>query len=444
MNNYQEQRTELQDTFTAIGKKTELILTVGQLLMENGADTTRIIQDMMRVSAFMGIAEKKIHLHIMYTTLMLNISDEAHSYTNFRKCQKHAVDMRIISAISKLTWRALREHYTLEEFEENLNIIMSKSRYYPEWLVILMAGLPSGGICGLFGCDIAAFFYTALCAMIGKIVQINLNRMAINTYVSTAFAAFAASTAAYFVHFLPTNTPWHPIIASALFLMPGIPMINSVSDFINNYLMSGVARSVHTFLITGGMTFGIVFAIGTFSIENFTDLQIIPGSNYLRFAIAAAICASGFSILFNLPPRLLLAAGIGGAITICIRNFCIFGLGLSSAAGTFAGATAISIIGLKAIHWFHTPTPVLVVPSVIPLVPGVLIYRLLFDIINVSQLKNHELLSAIKSGVDAGLIILAIAIGAAMPSIFAHKIFERRKKEEQERLLKEVYENNDD
>ena len=440
---YRQQREILQETYAEIGTKVKLLLSTGQLLMENGADTNRIIRDMKRVAAYMGIGEEKFNLHIMYTTLMLNISDETHSYTNFRKCRKHAVDMRIISSVSKLTWRAMRDHYTLEEFEDNLKNIERRPRFYPEWLTILATGFACGGFCALFGCDMAAFFYTAVCAIIGKVTQINCARIGINNYVIVAFAAFSATTAAYFAHFLPTTTPWHPIIASSLFLVPGIPLINSISDLINTMLMSGVARSVHTLLIVGGMTFGIVFAISMFNVEAFTELHMIPDNDYFIFATAAAIGAIGFSILFNLPPRLLIATAIGGIIAVCSRNYCIFELHQSAVAGTFIGATFVSIIGVYAVHWLHAPTQVLTVPSVIPMVPGVLIYRLLFAIINVRDLSTNELLRAIQSGVDAALIILGIAIGVAMPSIFAHRAFERRKREEQERLLKEEYETDD-
>ena len=441
---YKQQQEILHETYANIGKKTELLLSTGQLLMENGADTIRIIRDMKRAAAYMGISESQFNLHIMYTTLMLNISDEEHSYTTFRKCRKHAVDMRIISAVSKLTWRALRDHYTLEEFEDNLKNIERRPRFYPEWLTILATGFACGGFCALFGCDLEAFFYTAICAMLGKIVQITCGKIGINNYVTVAFASFVATAAAYFAHFLPTTTPWHPIIAASLFLVPGIPLINSISDMINTLLMSGVARTVHTLLIVGGMTFGIVFAIGLFDVGMFTDLHMIPDNDYLRFAVAAAIGAIGFSILFNLPPRLLFAAAIGGIIAVCTRNFCIFNLHLSAVAGTFIGATVVSIIGIQAVHWLHAPTQVLTVPSVIPMVPGVLIYRLLFAIINVKDLTVDELLRAVQSGVDAILIILGIAIGVAMPSIFANRAFERRKLEEQERLLKEVYEMEED
>ena len=100
----------------------------------------------------------------------------------------------------------------------------------------------------------------------------------------------------------------------------------------------------------------------------------------------------------------------------------------------------VSVIAMQAIHWLHTPSLVLIVPAVIPLVPGVLIYRFLFAIINIRQIKLDELLSAIQSGVDALLIILAIAIGAAAPNIFASRSFAQASKEKQEKLLNEIYE----
>ncbi len=437
---YEEQRELLREAFAEIGQKAELLLTVGQLLMENGADTSQIFRDMKRVAAYMGIPAEKFHLHIMYTTLMLNISDEHHSHTSFRKCVKHAVNMRVISAVSRLTWRALRDHYTLDEFKGELDAVANRPRY-PHWLTVLSAGMGCGAFCTLFGCDFNAAIYTAISAIIGKIVQMQCaERFGINPYVSMTFAAFSATICAYFTHLLPTTTPWHPLIAASLFLVPGVPIINGLSDMLNTYLISGAARFLHTGMIIGAMTFGLVFAIGMADFDSFTNLHMLPESDYGLFMIAAAIGAASFAIFFNLPPRLLYAAAAGGAICVCTRNFFIFGLGLSSPVGTLAGATLVSLVAMRAVHWLHTPSLVLVVPAVIPLVPGVLIYRFLFAVINIRRISLEELLSAIQSGVDALLIILAIAIGAAAPNIFASRSFAQASKEKQEKLLNEIYE----
>ncbi|MCR5833119.1 MAG: threonine/serine exporter family protein [Selenomonadaceae bacterium] len=441
-NYYEEQRALLLNPFDDIGRKTELLLSVGQLLMENGADSAQIMRDMKRVAAFMGISADKFHLHIMYTTLMLNISDEHHSHTSFRKCVKHAVDMRIISGVSRLTWRAMRERYTLDELSDALNLIAKRPRLYSEWSTILAAGIGCGSFCTLFGCDIVAASYTVISAIIGKLLQDQcVKRFGINVYVSMTFAAFTATIVAYFTHFLPTSTPWHPLIAASIYMVPGIVLINAFNDILNTYLISGAARLMHTFLIIGAMTFGIVFAIALADFDSFMKIPILPESNYLIFAAAAAIGASSFAIFFNLPPRLLYATAFGGAVCVCTRNFFVFELGYGSELGTLVGAALVSIIAVRAVHWLHTPSLVLIVPAVIPLIPGVLIYRLLFAIINIRQLSLDELLTAVQSGVDAFLIILAIAIGASLPNIFASRSFDRQNKDKQEKLLTEIYSN---
>ena len=439
ISNYDKQQELLKKTFAEIDQKADLILSVAQLLMENGATADRIVRDTKRVAAFMGIPDEKFHFHMMYTTLMLNISDEKNSHTKFKKCVKHAVDMRIISAVSKLTWRALREHYTLDEFRENLAEIINRPRYYKLWQNILAIGIADGAYCILFGGDFFAAFYTAISSVVGKLVQVRCEKIGINPYIGVAFAAFAATVTAYFAHFLPTETPWHPIIACSLFLVPGIPIINGLTDLLITYLFCGSARFLRASLIISGMTFGIVFAIGMLPVTDFTNLRMLPGEDYFAFALFAAIGAMGFSILFNLPPRLLYAVGIGGALAVCIRNFLIFEVGINSSFSTLAGATFVSVLAVKAIHWLHTPMQVLIVPAMIPLVPGVLIYRFLFAVINIKTMTVSQLLLAVQSGVDAFLIILAIATGAAMPNIFAHRRFERKRREEQERLLNEAY-----
>ena len=437
---YEEQREILREGFAEIGQKAELILTVGQLLMENGADTAQISRDMKRVAAYMGIDNDKFHLHIMYTTLLLHLGDEHHSHTSFRKCIKHGVNMRVISAISRLTWRALRDHYTLDEFKGEIEAVAKRPRY-PSWMTVCAAGTGCGSFGILLGCDFNAAIYTAVSAIIAKLVQMQcVERFGINHYVSLTITAFTATIIGYFAHLLPTATPWQPLIAAAIFLVPGVPMINAVSDMLNTYLISASARIMHTLIMVGAITFGIVFAIGMADFDSFTSLATRPESNFLIFALAAAVGAASFAIFFNLPPRLLYAAAIGGAICVCTRNFLIFELGFGSPVGTLAGAALVGVIAMEAVHWLHTPSLVLVVPAVIPLVPGVLIYRFLFAVINIRRITVEELLTAVQSGVDALLIILAITIGAALPSIFASRSLARLSREKQEKLLNEIYE----
>ena len=111
-----------------IGRKLNLLLRTGQMLMESGADTARIVRDTKLVATNMGIPIENFTLHVSYTTLMLNVSEGNNSYTNFKKCLNHGVDMTVISAISKLAWRSVEQHYSLDNYEAELNRIKNLPR----------------------------------------------------------------------------------------------------------------------------------------------------------------------------------------------------------------------------------------------------------------------------------------------------------------------------
>ena len=96
----------------------------------------------------------------------------------------------------------------------------------------------------------------------------------------------------------------------------------------------------------------------------------------------------------------------------------------------------VSLIAVKAVHWFHVPNHVLTIPSVIPMIPGVLMYRALFGLINMHGVVG-EVTAVVSNGITASLIILCIALGVAVPNIFARRyIAKDRQRFLQEELQK--------
>ncbi|MCD8256527.1 MAG: threonine/serine exporter family protein, partial [Oscillospiraceae bacterium] len=400
--------------------KMQVLLATGQLLMESGANTNRIYRDMLRTAKYMGIPERKFHLHIMYTTLMLNVSDDEHSYTSFRKCGSHGVNMSCIAAISRLSRAAAEENYTLEQYEAELQRIRATSKIYSLRTLCIGAGLACGGVCVLFGGDWVAAFYTALCAAIGYRVRVFILTMQMNPFADISVAAFVSTLCAYWMHFLPgTHTPWHIMIACSLFLVPSAALINAVNDLINYFIMAGTARAIKTLLVCGAMTIGIVAAIYICRVEDFTRVSTIPDTSYYAFAIAAGMTSIGLAFLFHVPERLVLYTAVGGAIAVCVRNALFFEANIDMATSSLVGASAASIAALGAIRYLKIPISVLTVPAVIPMIPGVHLFRLLFSILHVRRLDVEGLLLAVQNGVEAILGVIGIAVGAAIPVILA-------------------------
>ena len=425
----------LQEPFSEIGPKLHLLLHTGQLLMENGADSDRTVRDMMRAAAFMGIPKDRIHQHVMYTTLMLNVNDDTHTYTEFRKCTKHGVNMTTLSAVSKLTWRAMARKYTLAEFSRQLDHIRDLPRNYPGWMTAMGAGAACGGFCKLFGGTWGDFWLTAACAATGFWIRRCCTGYGFNPYAVIAITSFMTTMIAWVTQFLTGELNWYPLIACTLFLVPGIPLINAVDDLLNNFIVSGMTRAIHTLLVVGSMTFGIITAIRLGGVTDFTSVSLTPDTIYASQALAAAISSVGFSVIFNVPKRLLPVVAVGGIITVLVRNVAVLQFGFSQAAGSFLGAAIVGLLALKAIHWFHAPNIVMTIPSAIPMIPGVLLYRLLFALINIRFITSAALLDGIRSGVEAVIIIIGIAVGVAIPNIFIHRYIQQRKFEDEQRLL---------
>ncbi len=437
-----ERSTQTQATLQ-LRRKLHLLLRTGQLLVESAADTNRVYRNMRRVAAYLGIPEDKLHIDIRWTMLIVNVSDEAHSFSKFQKCERHAVNMTTITDISRLSWHAIDEDYSLDKYEEELEKIANRPRNYKPLLVAICAGFACGGFCKLFGCDWIAFLFASIAAFAGFRVRHLSIDFGINHYMSMAIAAFVASCVAYLSSLTGLSaTPYHPLLACSLFIVPGVPLINFVDDMIDNYLLVGMTRAANSMMMIGAMTFGITLAMGLLGLtdltidQKFSELSIIPHDSYLIYAIAAAISAVGFSMIFNVPRRILWVVAIGGMITVCTRNFFNFELGCGPVIGSMMGGLLVSLISIKAVHWFHVPNHVITIPSVIPMVPGVLMFRSLLGFIHIGD-GPENITSALTNGVTASLIVLAISIGVAIPNIFARRYIAQDREQMLQRMLDE-------
>ncbi len=421
-----------------LNHKLDILLNTGCLLLESLADTSRVLRNMKRVAAFLGFHEKNLHISINYDIILANLSDEYHSFTKFRHCEGHSVNLWAIMKVSKLTWNCIRDDYSLERYEEELAAIRNHKRNYTPWQVAIGGGFACGGFCIQFGCDWTAFFYASIAAILGFRLRMWLGAKKMNAYVSIAVAAFVSTILAWGfmllsthtgVGWLRSDTPYHPFMACALYIVPGVPLINFVSDMLTSHVKTGIIRAVNTLLMVLAMAFGIAFAINVCGVDNFVkDLPMIPHHEYWEYTIAAAISAMGFSMIFNCPPRLLWAVALGGIIAVCTRNFVNLGpsthnIGLDQGAviGSFVGSSVISIICTRMMHVVHAPHQCISIPSVIPMIPGVLMYRALFAFIDMHGIVG-EVTVAMTNMINASLIILFISLGVAIPNVFFRKM----------------------
>ena len=130
--------------------------------------------------------------------------------------------------------------------------------------------------------------------------------------------------------------------------------------------------------------------------------------------------ALGFAVLFNVPPRALVAVWLlavaGGFVKLVT-----LGLGLGAVTASLLGASTIGVLSIPAAHNRHAPPMVFSIAAVIPMVPGVFAYRTMIGLARltgvVDSAYQQALSETINNGAKALFILMALAVGVALPNI---------------------------
>lgn len=432
-----EEKNEVLETpFIHIHRKLDVLLNIAKLLMECGADTVRMVSEIQQAATFMGIPHNYLNIHISYTTIMINIFHEERSITVFRKTPIHIPNMAMINAVSKLTWRAFERHYSLTTYERLVGKLHQTIPVYPIWVKGIACALGSAGLAYLYSADIIALIVTFICSLCGYFMRVVSQRLGFNEYLGNAICAFIAMFIAYcFYTFIELGSLVYVLVCCTLFMIPGVPLINSVIDTINNHILSGITRAIRTLLIVGSMTLGMAMALYFSPLPAFNFVDIKPHILSITQVIGSFLAAASFAVLFNSPRRLLPYIGLGGVVCVTIRNLMLLEYGFALPGATFVGAAIMSVIFVKLSTWLRTSGPVLVVPSAIALMPGILLYRFLFDILHINSLNESGLLYMAQNGTTGILSIVGIAVGVAIPNVLAQRYLQNRKNQRTQELM---------
>lgn len=147
----------------------------------------------------------------------------------------------------------------------------------------------------------------------------------------------------------------------------------------------------------------------------------------LEDAFWSALAATGFAMLFNVPRRALIWCALLGALGHAVRTALIEGAGMNIEPATLAGATAIGFAAKGVAMRLKIPSMVFSISAAIPMVPGLFAYGAMIGIleaINASgPARTDILIAAAVDALKAGVILLALATGIALPGL----LFQRQK-----------------
>ena len=142
-------------------------------------------------------------------------------------------------------------------------------------------------------------------------------------------------------------------------------------------------------------------------------------------AFWSALAALGFAMLFNVPRRVLIGCVLTGALGHATRA-ALMHFGLTVVPATLAGAIVIGFMAEYCGQRLHAPPILFAVSGAIPMVPGTYAFKAMLGLIRVSTATSDTgmqiLVDAGVNFVTTGLILAALSLGTAMPSL----LFRRR------------------
>jgi uncharacterized membrane protein YjjP (DUF1212 family) len=242
-----------------IEKLGKILLEIGALLMSSGASSNRIRLTVTRISDAYNLQTDLLVTH-RALTLTINDEENKHLYHSLKRTSPHGVNFRVVSGISRMSWRVVDEDWTVEQIEQEIKRL-TLLPHYPKWLVLPMVGVAGAAFCRVFGGSYIELGVTFLATFAGLLVRMETTKHNFNPYLCIFFAAFAASFIASFAGWLFPSVPMeHASGASVLFLVPGVHFINSFSDFIDGNLQNGLTRALHSLIISFSIALGLVSA----------------------------------------------------------------------------------------------------------------------------------------------------------------------------------------
>jgi uncharacterized membrane protein YjjB (DUF3815 family) len=187
--------------------------------------------------------------------------------------------------------------------------------------------------------------------------------------LATLLAALVAATR------VPVN-PSLAVTASIIMLLAGLGFMGAIQDALTGYYITGSARLLEVMLATGGIIAGVS---GGLTVATMLDVPIAlePGAagrtDTAAMVFGGALCSAAFAFASYAPWRSLLPIGVVGAVGIFSFSLVQPGFGLAWASAV--GAIVIGVVSYSVAGRFRVPPLVVVVPAIVPLLPGLSIYR---------------------------------------------------------------------
>lgn len=411
---------EAKETFTS-EDVLEVASEAGHILLENGAEISRVEDTMERISSHYGVHTG--HFFVLSNGIFTTSS--SNKYANVEFIPIRGIQLSKVVEVNRLSYRIAADKVSLTQARAELDAIRDEPMK-PAWEQIVGSAFGAAGFCAVFG---GGFMDCAAAFVVGALLYLFLLFVS-SRYLSKIVGGICNSLVATLLclasYRLGFGSSLSNIIIGAIMpLIPGVPFVNGVRDLADSDYIAGTTRLTDAML---GF-FCIALGVGTSFV---LDGSIFQGMIELKGVtvnaetaglgwqtLAAFIGTFAFAILFGVPRQQYATCGIIGAIGWAA--FLI--MTRAGIAGTMVSITfstvLICLMSRMVAVWDKCPSTVYLLCGIFPLVPGAGIFWFTY------YLVAEKFRLSMTTGFNAGMAAIAIVLGIILAMEFPQRWFSK-------------------
>ncbi len=384
-----------------------LALRIGEVLLSSGAGAADVGATMLSVANACDL--RGATATVTFNELVLSHQDniENPAITQVRHVQYRVIDYDHLTLVDQLVQQLLDGAIGREEARQRLNRIVSSGHRLPRWAVTIGWGAMGGGVGILVGGSVLVVAIASAAAMgIDVIQRWMAQRRLPGFYQQVAGGLFATSLAVATAALGAPVSPSLVVTASIIMLLSGISFMGAIQDALTGFPLTASARILEALLATSGIIAGVSGGLTVGRLIGVDLGQLNPGAMSLAdvsvVTLGAAVAAAAFAFACYAPLRSLLPTALIAAVAQVVFRVAQ-DRGAGDAWASAAAAVLIGVVSYTVAGRVRVPPLAVVVPAVVPLLPGLVIYR------GLSELSAGG--DGTLSIVSAGTTAIALASG---------------------------------
>lgn len=392
--------------------------------MSSGAGASDATATIIAVTNAYGMPHCEVDVIFTSITVACHRGVDLPPVTSLRVVRSRSLDYTRLALVERLVRDITLGRVTARDAHTELDRITNAPHPYPRWLATAAYAGMAAAISVLIGGDaLVALFAAIITAVIDRIGRL-LNKRALPFFFQQMVGGALATGCAVGIvasGVLPDSVrPTLMVAAAITVLLSGLSFVSTVQDAITGYNVTAAGRTVEVSLMTAGLIAGVVIALNLavhLGLPSVPLAEPLPPS-LVRLplqTLAGAAAAALFALASYATPRAVVVAGVAGAAgAIGYSGLVLAGVG--SIAASAAAATVIGFSGGVISRRLRIPPLVIAVAGMVPLLPGLTIYRALFE------LAVERSNSGLSTLMVATSIALALAAGVVLGEYLAQPV----------------------